>query len=407
MLLNLERARAVMAERNLDALVAASPENVTYASGFANWTLYTFKDIEMYVVIPRDGELSLIAAIDASEYLAQCPVAPSRLYLYGTFHIERRPGAALAGAEAALVAIRGGAIRQPNAATALRQALDDSGLSGSRIGLDDRGITLSRWRATQEALDNVVVEEAGDLFRRVRLIKTEPEIERLRYVVRVVEQGMLAAFEAATPGITEWDLEAVFRTTVAAGGAIPGHFETSAGTRSAGCFPSSAEYRITQGDVIRSDAGGRYLGYWADTGRTAVLGQPPADLRRYYDALRRGIDAICTQIKPGVSVGTLFETGVQTVREAGIPHYQRHHVGHSIGLEFYEPPILVGQGGSNDIHRSSGADVFLEENMVVNVELPYYELGLGGLQIEDTLVVRAGGYERLNTADHELRIYRD
>jgi Xaa-Pro dipeptidase len=406
MLLNLERARAIMAEQGLDALVAASPENITYASGFANWTLYTFKDIEMYVVIPRDGDLSLIAAIDAAEYLAQCPVSPSRLYLYGTFHIERRPGAELAGTEATLVAIREETTRLPNAKAALRQALVDSGLGGSRIGLDERGMTPARWHATQDALGDVAVEEAGDLFRRIRQVKTEAEIERLRVVVRAVEQGMLAAFEAAAPGMTEWDLELVFRKTVAGAGAIPGHFETSAGTRSAGCFPSSAEYRIKQGDVIRSDAGGRRLGYWADTGRTAALGEPPAELRRYYGALRQGIDAICAQIKPGVSVGTLFDTGVQTVREAGIPHYQRHHVGHSIGLEFYESPILVGRGGSSDIHQSSGGDVRLEENMVINVELPYYELGLGGLQIEDTLVVRPGGYERLNTADHELRICR-
>jgi Xaa-Pro aminopeptidase len=71
----------------------------------------------------------------------------------------------------------------------------------------------------------------------------------------------------------------------------------------------------------------------------------------------------------------------------------------------YEPPVLVGKGGSSDIHRSGGSDLRLEENMIINVELPYYELGLGGLQIEDTLVVRRDGYERLNTADHELRSY--
>ncbi|MEA2596092.1 MAG: Xaa-Pro dipeptidase, partial [Thermomicrobiales bacterium] len=309
------------------------------------------------------------------------------------------------GAEAALVATREGAIRQPNALTALRQALADSGLSGSRIGLDERGMSPSRWQASREALDNVAIEEAGDLFRRIRLIKTPAEIEQLRFAVCAVEQGILAAFERAAPGATEWDLEVAFRTTVAATGATPGHFETSAGTRSAGCFPASAEYRIQAGDVIRSDSGGRYQGYWADTGRTAVLGEPPVELRRYYDALRQGIEAICAQVKPGVPIDTLFETGVQTVREAGIPHYQRHHVGHAIGLEMYEPPVLVGKGGSSDIHRSGGSDLRLEENMIINVELPYYELGLGGLQIEDTLVVRRDGYERLNTADHELRSY--
>ncbi|MCC6945158.1 MAG: aminopeptidase P family N-terminal domain-containing protein, partial [Thermomicrobiales bacterium] len=57
MLLNITRARKFMDEHGLDALVAASPENVTYVSGFANWTLYTFQDLVMFAVLPREGDL--------------------------------------------------------------------------------------------------------------------------------------------------------------------------------------------------------------------------------------------------------------------------------------------------------------------------------------------------------------
>src|SRR5713101_6952800 len=100
MLLNLERARAVMAQHGLDALVATSPENVTYATGFANWTIYTFRDLEVYGVIPREGPLALIVPIDAADYLAQVPADIERLYAYGTFHTMRDPDATLQGAEA-------------------------------------------------------------------------------------------------------------------------------------------------------------------------------------------------------------------------------------------------------------------------------------------------------------------
>jgi Xaa-Pro dipeptidase len=403
MFLNLERTRKLMAEQNLDALVASSPENVTYASGFANWTIYAFNDLEMYVVIPREGDLSLIAAIDASDYLAQCPTGAARTYVYGTFHTERRPDVELVGAEAQLVAVRNGAIQQSTAQAALRQALSDSGISGGRIGLDERGKTPARWNELLASLKGYQIHEAGDLFRQIRMIKTEAEIEKLRFVVQVVEQGMQAAFDRAVPGASEWDLEAEFRAVVAATGVTPGHFETSAGTRSAGCFPSSREYHIRGGDVIRSDAGGRYQGYWADTGRTIAIGDPPPALIHSYDALAAGIDAICQLIKPGAPIDSLFDTGVQTVRENGIPHYQRHHVGHAIGLEIYEAPVLVGHGGSSEIHRFETTDLRLEEGMVINIELPYYELGLGGLQLEETLVVRDGGFELLTTASRDLK----
>lgn len=390
-----------MKQQGLAALVATSPENVTYASGFSNWTIYAFKDLEMYAIVPLEGELALVAPIDAGDYLAQCPADVNRIYTYGTFHTARRPDVELTGAEAGIIEFRERTSHHPSGLAALQQALADSGVLGEPIGIDERGMPPSRWRAIEEALPAGTIQEANQVFRTVRMVKTEGEIERLRYAVRAVEAGILQAFAAAGPGVTEAEIERVFREMVAGSGTTPGHYETSAGTRASGCFPASADYRMRPGDVIRSDAGGRYLGYWADTGRTAVIGEPPADLARYYAALQAGIEELLKRARPGVAVSELFDAGVQTVRESGIPHYQRHHVGHAIGLEMYEAPVLAS-GQSSDIHKFGESDTRLEPGMVINIELPYYELGLGGLQIEDTLVIRPDGHEVLTTASRDL-----
>ncbi|HEX5503669.1 MAG TPA: M24 family metallopeptidase, partial [Thermomicrobiales bacterium] len=168
-------------------------------------------------------------------------------------------------------------------------------------------------------------------------------------------------------------------------------------------FPAS-DYRIRAGDIVRSDCGGRYRGYWADTGRTMAVGEPPAALAHYYAALAAGIDAILAAVRPGVAVDTLFTAGVETVRAAGIPHYRRHHVGHGIGLDMYEAPLLA-LSADDGARRFGVAAPRLEAGMVVNVELPYYELGLGGLQIEETLVVTVGGYELVTGASRDLLAY--
>jgi Xaa-Pro aminopeptidase len=400
-LLNRARATAIMQDLGLDALVATSPENVTYASGFANWTIYAFKDLEIYVVLPVAGDPVLVAPIDAIDYLAQCPAAVDKLYTYGTFHTAVRPNADLSEAEARIVALRQEASHHPSGLAALGQALADAGV-GDAIGVDERGMPPGRWRLLNETFQTMAIREAGDIFRTVRMIKTEDEIEQLRYAVRAVEQGMAAAFALVAPGVTEGALEATFRATVAFTGTTPGHFETATGTRSAGCFPALADQPILPGDVIRSDAGGRYRGYWADTGRTAAIGTPPADLLRYYGALQTGISEMLAIARPGTLVSELFRVGVGAVRGAGIPHYQRHHVGHAIGLEMYEAPVLVESTGASDIHRFGAADTRLEPGMVINIELPYYELGLGGLQIEETLVIRPDGHELLTTASRDL-----
>ena len=112
-------------------------------------------------------------------------------------------------------------------------------------------------------------------------------------------------------------------------------------------------------------------------------------MKTYYAALVAGVDAAIAAAKPGVKAGTLFDTALQTVRENGIPHYRRHHTGHGIGMECYDYPTV-----------SHNVDTPLVENMTFNLETPYYELGWGGMMIEDTFVMTAQGPRML---DHTTR----
>ena len=82
---------------------------------------------------------------------------------------------------------------------------------------------------------------------------------------------------------------------------------------------------------------------------------------------------------------------VETIRRSGLPDYRRHHVGHGIGLEMYEAPLV-----------EENSDALLEAGMVINVETPYYESGYGGFQVEDTIVVTETGEELLTHADRAL-----
>ena len=147
------------------------------------------------------------------------------------------------------------------------------------------------------------------------------------------------------------------------------------------------------GDLVRFDLGCVYEGYRSDISRTAVLGAPDAKQARYYGAALAGERAAIEAMKPGVPVGRIFDIAVQTTRAAGIPHYQRHHVGHGIGLEPYDPPTIA-----------PGGDTVLEPGMVFCVETPYYEHGWGGVQVEDAVEVTAAGARLLTRSSRELRI---
>jgi Xaa-Pro aminopeptidase len=123
------------------------------------------------------------------------------------------------------------------------------------------------------------------------------------------------------------------------------------------------------------------------------FGEPGARLRALYDASVQGQERAFETMRPGVEARAVFEAAVARVREAGIPHYQRHHVGHGIGVEFYDAPVL-----------SPGVDVPLEAGMVFEVETPYYELGFGGTFIEDTVIIREDGPEIVTRLDRQLRV---
>jgi len=88
----------------------------------------------------------------------------------------------------------------------------------------------------------------------------------------------------------------------------------------------------------------------------------------------------------------VFNAAIEIAKKR-IPQYERTHVGHGIGLELYEPPIITPT-----------TDIILEVGMIFNIEPPYYELGLGGFQVEDTVVVTDKGFRLLTTLDRDLGI---
>jgi Xaa-Pro dipeptidase len=174
------------------------------------------------------------------------------------------------------------------------------------------------------------------------------------------------------------------------GGAVPGFWSAAPGQES-GFIYESMEYTLRPGDIVRYDFGNVYRHYWSDTGRTVVLGEPDATTRSRHRALRAGLEAALEHVRPGTRYDELFRICMDAVHAAGFPAYRRHHCGHGIGLQLYDGDYV-----------SAACTTALEPGMVLNLEVPYYELGWGGLQIEDTVVVTTTGWEPLTSLDRGI-----
>ncbi len=393
-LLHAARAEALMAAQGLDALVATTYQNVYYASGFWSFTQPLLRTAQVYAVLPRGAPDRVAVAFPVSEadMVAECPPHAARLIPFGVFYVERGDAPLDGDGDARLLQLGVEAVPEPTAADALAAALAAAGVTAGRVGIDEIGIAPDVLERVRARLDRVTWLPAARTWRAVRAVKTPEEVVRLHRAARIVEGAIDAALQAAHVGMTERALARVFNEAVLAAGAQPLFAVIAFGAHAAYPNARPGERRLQAGDLIRFDVGCLSQGYCADIARTAVFGAPSPRQAAVYRALLAGLDAALAAVRPGTSAQAVFEAAMAAAQRAGLRHYRRHHVGHGVGLEIYDEPLL-----------GPGQAIPLEAGMVLEVETPYYELGFGGLQVEETVLVTDGGCRLLTESDRSLR----
>jgi Xaa-Pro aminopeptidase len=193
--------------------------------------------------------------------------------------------------------------------------------------------------------------------------------------------------------MTEQELAVIVARTLVEGGAMPRFVVVTSGPRAALADALATGRQLAPGDLVRFDVGGILDGYWSDIGRTAVVGEPSGTQQRLYDAILAGEEEELARIRPGMPANELFDAAIAAVERRGLFPYRRHHCGHGIGLNVYEPPIV-----------SPGVAREIEPDMVFCLETPYYEIGWGGMMVEDTIVVTEDGHRMFNVSDRSLRV---
>ncbi len=394
MLVNADRLEDLMRMVGVDAIVATSPENVTYTSGYWALSQWIRRGPQTYVVWPRRdrGAPCIVASASLLDQLADQTVNVASVEKFGQFVIEISPGTELGEVDQKHLALQA-LPHAPNATAALVKSLCSLGLQDARIAIDEMGLAPSLDKYELTDLPNLKITPGFELLRRVRAVKTAEEIDRLRMAAQITEASIDAALAIAKVGVSELELAEAFNVETIRHGGIPVLYCIGTGPRSAMPNVQPSDRKLQEGDIIRFDAGGRYQHYRADIARNAVLGEPTEKIKTYHQALWKGVECGIAMFKPGTRCRDIFEAVVATVRKEGIPHYARTHVGHGIGLDGYDLPNLTPN--SEDI---------LEEGMVLCVETPYYELGFGGLQVENTVAVGKDGPISLMKNHGKLRI---
>jgi Xaa-Pro dipeptidase len=392
MLLNASRATMRLNESELDGLVATTKENFVYAADYDRTLMFGMPAPAAAIVAGDPARLvGLVVPRLEAGYLTQRDIHVEVLLLYGDLRVRQRADGNLNAYEANVMRL----LSDPQISRSLFQdslieALRRLGLTGSTLGWDD----VRSGQALTREVSGLKVVDGSDMWRKIRAVKTPDEIARLRRAAAITEEVEAKLIKLTTSG-TEWrDIVLQSKILTIQAGGEPGFWFSAPGWYT-GFSYESIEHKLQPGDLVRYDFGGTFAHYHSDTARTVIVGDADFLATQRHHALRAGLEEALHRVQPGTTYSELFATAMETSRKAGLSDYERHHCGHSIGLQHYDGD-LVGPH----------CHTVLEPGMVLNIEMVYYELGWGGFLIEDTVVVTANGSELLTHLDRGMTIPR-
>lgn len=264
----------------------------------------------------------------------------------------------------------------------------------NKLGFEQDHLTFSSYKAYEKVVEAKLVP-VSQAIEKLRLIKTDAEIKILKEAAKIADAAFAHIIKFIRPGLTELEVSNELEFFMRKAGATSSSFDiiVASGYRSALPHGRASEKIIENGDMVTLDFGAYYNGYISDITRTLAVGKPDEKLTEIYnivlEAQLRGVNGI----KPGI---TGIEADALTrdyITEKGYGDYYGHSTGHGIGLEVHEGPSL-----------SSKSDIILETGMVVTCEPGIYLPGLGGVRIEDDLLITKDLNERLTYSSKELII---
>ncbi len=402
---NVTRARRLLQSQGLDGLVVCLPHNVYYLSSY--WGLLMSAahfDAAFFALLParEDQPASLILpSMELRRLESAGGTWMPETFIYTSPGEEQdqiaidgqaysgwpvRDGAELTSLERRWIAkTRAQAQRTSgNSRGALVRALRNAGLSRAKLAVDDERV--GPWLSAA-GLDKVECLEGRTLLSETRRIKTGAELNLMKEAAKINESAARTAAAALRDGAHWDDIEQLYFTAMAQQGGRGSYLICGAGG------PPSGVVRRNEPMLI--DALGTYRHYHGDFGRSMVLGEPSTLMRKRHRALCNGWDAVQSLLKPGVRMSELADTAIETIRRNGFPEFV-YATPHNLGLEHTDDAMPVGA------QQGAGDDAVLEAGMVLNVDLPFTEIGWGSMHLEDTVHITHDGFEALTSMDLDI-----
>jgi Xaa-Pro aminopeptidase len=288
-------------------------------------------------------------------------------------------------------------------AQALRQAFQYAFAAPTlRVGIEYGTMRVMELRALERtayaqgrAMETV---DAGALLASLRMVKDVSEQAAMTEAARIVEAALRDSVPHIRVGITERQLARRISNAILAAGAEGESFEAivASGPNSANPHHGGSARPLQAGDLVIIDCGAVYGGYASDITRTFALGEPGDEARRIYQVVQAANAAGRAAVRPGMTGEQIDRAARGVIEAAGYGAYFPHRTGHGLGIEVHpchEPPDLV-----------AGSTASLAVGTTFTIEPGVYIEGVGGVRIEDDVIITQEGYKSFTAFERDLTV---
>jgi len=268
-------------------------------------------------------------------------------------------------------------------------------LDGKRIGIEFMGMRVMEYELLRRHGVHASFVDGVPIVAEIRMCKDEEELYCMRQAAEITEKALEETLETIGPGVTEQEVanELKIQMLSLGSGELWKQPIVTSGCRTAFPHAKTSKRVINPGDLVMIDTGANYEGYACDLTRTFAVESIDDELRKIYEIVKKANEAVIHFPNPKFTAEELDQVARNVIETQGYGEFFIHRTGHGLGLEGHEPPYIV-----------KGNKMEMKTGMTFTVEPGIYLPEVGGVRIEDDVVVTNNGLEELTTYPKELKI---
>ena len=347
-------------------ILAATPQNIYYTTGF-------------YTTAKRPYQIGYNCGL----------MTPEKTYFFFPANWKPLVEEQTAGTGVELVPYRGGVAELAEQIAKLSEGAENLGFEAEGMELNLYLALKKAWKGKNSA---ECWEDVTPCFQRARLVKDAAEIQCLRAAANLAQRAMEHARAVIRPGMTEMELAAELESFMRKNGSegVPFTMKALTGENAVRTINLPGDNKIQKGSMVLLDFGTVVQHYASDWTRTFAVGSCSDEQRELYSLVWKVERGCIGMIRPGVTYQDLMNRAMEALEGHPYARWFNPYLGHSIGISSQEWPSIV-----------PGAEQTLEKNMVITIEPGIYIPGLGGVRIEDMVLVTETGCEILTGLSDE------